>query len=214
MRRFNPVFQGLPWEDGTHVLHVYACPDLTRDHDLAALVTACHQAMKPYPITIDDPAVLHITLEMVADTTADQISPTERQTLTTALHEHLADVAPIEALLGSPVANKAGVLLDSGPDPAINALRDRVRQALVSVRGPGTLQHDGGRAHMTLGYAWGNADSDPLQSALRRISPSHATMTIDRVHLLDVCFRQRHDDTAGWAISWNQIAEIPLNRRQ
>jgi hypothetical protein len=55
----------------------------------------------------------------------------------------------------------------------------------------GLIQHDGGRHHMSLGYSWDTASSDTLQSALRRIAPSHAPFRIAHVYLVDVQFRKR-----------------------
>jgi hypothetical protein len=66
--------------------------------------------------------------------------------------------------------------------------------------------------HMSLGYAYGTADSDPLQRALRRISPSHARFRITARHLLDVQVRERPqpDGRRGWELSWEPVAVVPL----
>lgn len=65
---------------------------------------------------------------------------------------------------------------------------------------------------------YADGDSDALQSALRRISPSHAPVTITAVELLDVRFRQAPVlGTAGglaegtaWELSWEPVATIAL----
>ncbi|MFI9332113.1 2'-5' RNA ligase family protein [Kitasatospora sp. NPDC052868] len=212
MERFVPRFQGSPWPDsGARVLHVYAVPDLTAHPALARLVTTCHTAMAPFPITPMD-TTLHCTVEMVADTTSDTITPAERQALADALHRHLADTTPIQATVGSPIANKAGAFLDVHPDGDLTALRTRVRAAVSEVRGPGALLHDGGRPHISLGYAYDAASSDALQTELRRISPSHAPVTFDSVELLDVlwCRQPRPGGRTAWELSWEKVTSIPL----
>ncbi|WAL74519.1 2'-5' RNA ligase family protein [Kitasatospora sp. YST-16] len=217
MEKFEPRFQGDRWPDrhgpgsGARALHVYAVPDLTAHPELAQLVAECHKAMADFPVTLMT-TTLHSTVEMVADTTSDEITVSERADLAAALHRHLAGTAPIEVTVGSPVANKAGAYLDLHPDQELVALRERVRAAISEVRGPNALRHRGGRPHITLGYAWNTASSDALQTALRRISPSHAPLTISSVQLLDVLWqpKPRPDDRTAWEISWNPVATIPL----
>lgn len=211
MRPFVPHFQGTPWPDGLSVLHVYLLPDLATNPELAQLVTACRQAMRPYPILMQNDQQLHITLEMVADTSSAAIGPAERENLTEALRKHLASVPPLRVMAGSPIANKAGAVLDLSPDEPLMDLTDRVREAITETRGPEAIQHPNGRPHMSLGYSWDVSDSDPLQSALRSISPSHAPVTVTDVHLLDVRWSLHpHEGTRAWDISWDHLASVPL----
>lgn len=213
MKKFVPRWQEAPWPDGLRALHVYACPDLEVDHQLARLVRQCHEAMRDYPITPLD-THLHATIEMVADTSSDRITDRERCALAGALRSHLANAAPIEVRAGSPITNVAGAVLDLSPDEQLVDLTDRVRTALVQARGSEVVRHNGGRHHISLGYAWAEADSDTLQSTLRRISPSHAPFHITKLHLLDVQWRQqpRGDDHA-WEISWDHLDTLPLGVR-
>ncbi|MGK4581760.1 2'-5' RNA ligase family protein [Kitasatospora sp. HPMI-4] len=210
MQKFVPSFQGAPWPDGARVLHVYARPNRS-EPALARLLAACTEAMAPYPITAQA-ELLHCTIEMVADTTSDTITGPDRTALTAALNRHLAGTAPLQLTAGSPIANRAGALLDLHPDDELLALRERVREAIRETRGPGALLHHGGRPHITLGYAWDHSDSDSLQSALRRICPSHVPLTISAVELLDVTWSQqpRPGGQSGWTMSWTPVATIPL----
>ncbi|MER7701467.1 2'-5' RNA ligase family protein [Kitasatospora sp. NPDC097605] len=212
MEKFVPKFQGAPWPDGARVLHVYAVPDLGTDLDLARLVDECRAAMRPHPITPMDDGTLHCTLDMIADTTSDRITAEERADLVAALRDHLAGTRPFEVTAGSPIASRAGAFLDLSPDHALFDLRERVRDAIRRTRGPGALLHDGGRPHISLGYAWSDASSDALQSVFRRISPSHVPLRIRDVHLLDVRFQQhpRPGDETAWQLSWSPVAIIPL----
>ncbi|MFB7469934.1 2'-5' RNA ligase family protein [Kitasatospora sp. NPDC056184] len=212
MEKFVPKFQGAPWPDGARVLHVYAVPDLRTDRELADLVGACRTAMRPYPITPIGDDTLHCTLDMIADTTSDRITAAERADLVTALREHLAATPPFEATAGAPVANRAGAVLHLSPHHLLLDLRERVRDAIRRTRGPGALLHDGGRPHISLGYAWSEASSEDLRTALRHISPGHAPVRIREVQLLDVRFRQhpRPGAETAWQLSWAPVATVPL----
>ncbi|MER5349344.1 2'-5' RNA ligase family protein [Kitasatospora sp. NPDC002551] len=214
MEKFVPKFQGAPWPDGARVLHVYAVPDLGTDAELASLVGDCRKAMRPFPITPLGDDTLHCTLDMIADTTADRITAGERADLVAALRERLAGTGPFEVAAGSPVANRAGAVLHLDPEQAVLDLRERVRDAIRRTRGPGALLHDGGRPHISLGYAWAEASSDALRTALRRIVPGHTPVRIRDVRLLDVRFRQqpRPGDASAWEISWTPVATVPLTR--
>ncbi|WP_459651550.1 hypothetical protein [Kitasatospora sp. Ki12] len=55
---------------------------------------------EPYPITPVGDGTLHCTIEMVADTTADKITPEERDDLVAALRTHLAFTGPLEVTAG------------------------------------------------------------------------------------------------------------------
>ncbi|GLV88688.1 hypothetical protein Slala04_01420 [Streptomyces lavendulae subsp. lavendulae] len=212
MEKFTPKFQGKSWPNAARVLHVYACPDLHADRQLARLVGACYDAMRPFPITPMADGTLHCTIEMVADATSDKITAEERAELVTALRAHLSGTGPLDVLAGSPVANRFGAFLDLTPDDALVELREHVRDAIREVRRPGALLHDGGRLHVSLGYAWAEASSDALQAVLRRISPSHAPFRFGTVQLLDVLFQQqpRPDGETAWELSWEPVAAIAL----
>ncbi|MFE6866221.1 2'-5' RNA ligase family protein [Kitasatospora sp. NPDC057692] len=212
MEKFVPKFQGAPWPDGARVLHVYAVPDLRTDRGLADLAGACRTAMRPYPITPLGDDTLHCTLDMIADTTSDRITPAERADLVAALREHLAATAPFEVTAGPPVANRAGAVLHLSPDHLLLDLRERVRDAIRRTRGPGALLHDGGRPHISLGYAWSEASSEDLRTALRRLSPGHAPVRVREVQLLDVRFRRhpRPGAETAWQLSWTPVATVPL----
>lgn len=108
MKRFTPSFRGRPWK-GDRVLHVYALPDPDVDAALLALAGACHTAMAPYPIRALGNDQLHLTVEMVTDTTADAIGESEREVLVEALREKLAAAEPVHTEIGHPYSNRAEV---------------------------------------------------------------------------------------------------------
>ncbi|MFI7337010.1 2'-5' RNA ligase family protein [Streptomyces sp. NPDC050085] len=159
MQKFTPSWRGRPWEDGFAALHAYLAPRAGVDDELLALAHACRPAMLSYPI---DPAIpaepgtpgtLHVTIEMIADVPACDISVRERDVLIDALRKELADVAPFVAELGPPLAGRAGAVLDVWPDGQVLALQERVRAAIRATRGEAALVHSGGRPHCSLGYS-------------------------------------------------------------
>ncbi|MGW6708391.1 2'-5' RNA ligase family protein [Streptomyces sp. NPDC054956] len=151
-----------------------------------------------------------MTVEMVADVASADIGVGERQDLIRALRKELAAVAPFDTEVGPPIANSAGAVFDVWPDEEAVFLQGRVRSAIRATRGETSLQHSGGRPHMSVGYSYASAESDALNSTLRNtITPRRAPLRVDAVHLLDV----RYDtapDTGGWRMTWESLAEIPL----
>ncbi|MDH6624355.1 hypothetical protein M2271_002157 [Streptomyces sp. LBL] len=212
MKRFEPRFQGRPWVSGTSVLHLYATPVPLVDTGLFTLAAACRQAMEPYPVWPVPDDLIHITVEMDAWARAEQITPAQRERLVNVLTRRLAEVEPGTVWCGSPIVNKAGVLLDTYPDEHLRRVQNVARAALWEVHDSAALAHDGGRMHAQVGYAWDDSDSDPLQSTLRTISPSHARMTVSHLHLLDVTWSERPVPGGGtrWEMEWTPLAAIPL----
>ncbi|MFF9785047.1 hypothetical protein [Streptomyces nigrescens] len=197
------------------VVHAYVLPRAGVDDELISLAHACRPALLDYPIDLacppeaGDPGTLHLTIEMVADAPAADISVSERADLVNALHMGLADVPPFVTEVGPPIGNVAGAVLDVWPDCEAMALQRRVQAAIRMTRGDGALLHNGGRIHCSLGYSYDTASSDRLNSALRAITPRRAPLHVDSLHLLSV----RYDiaqDSGGWRMSWEPIAEIPL----
>jgi hypothetical protein len=93
-------------------------------------------------------------------------------------------------------------------------LETRVRAAVIRARGDDAIQHSGGRPHISVGYSYSPANSDPLNSRLRNtVTPRRAPLTVDRVHLLNVIWEETPlspQGTLGWQMSWESVAEIPL----
>ncbi|MFE4018647.1 hypothetical protein ACFXPZ_14660 [Streptomyces sp. NPDC059101] len=215
MDRFIPRFQGRPWVNGMEVIHAYLLPRVGVDDELLALAHACRPALLEYPIDLacppeaGDPGTLHVTIEMVADAPAGCVSASERTGLIDALRKELADVSPFVTELGPPIGNVAGAVLDVWPEEKAVALQERVRTAIRATRGDAALQHDGGRLHCSLGYSYAAANSDRLNSALRALTPRRAPLHVGALHLLNVRF-EIAEETGGWRLLWEPIAEIPL----
>ncbi|MFE1405479.1 2'-5' RNA ligase family protein [Streptomyces sp. NPDC058770] len=219
MKSFLPRFRGQPWVSGERVLHVYVCPQAGVDDELLRLVHGATEAMAPYPIDPQapdcpaDPGWLHLTVEMIADVPAAAINGRERADLVAALTDGLADFDAFETEVGPPIANIAGAVLDVWPQDRAVALQNRVRDVIRAVRGEGAVMPSSDRPHLSLGYAYAEADSDPLNSVLRtRVTPRRAPLAVDRIHVLDVKWLRTVMPTGveGWRMSWDTVAVVPL----
>ncbi|MFI9829649.1 hypothetical protein ACIHIX_18390 [Streptomyces sp. NPDC051913] len=211
MKAFSPTFQGREWKSGSGALHLYVRPEPT-DREFYDLAAACRAVMGEYPIWCVPDDLVHITIEMDAAAPSSGISTDERRSLIAALKARLTRIKPFTVLCGSPLAGRTGTVLDTHPDQGLVALQNLVRNALWEVHDTAAISSGGGRAHASLGYAYDSADSDPLQSALRRITPSHAPLTVSRLHLLDVRWtaHPRPEGGVRWEMDWDPVAVLPL----
>ncbi|GAA2312563.1 hypothetical protein Scani_00170 [Streptomyces caniferus] len=218
MEPFVPKFQGRRWVDGMRVLHVYVLPRSGVDDELLEMAQACRPHLTSYPIDPQygsdptDAGVLHLTAEMLADVPSAEYDEAARAEVAEALRSELADVPAFSAEVGPPIGNVAGAVLDVWPEEDTLALIEKVRTAVRKTRGDEALQHSGGRPHISLGYSYGSASSDPLNTDLRLlVTPRRATLYVDRVHLLDVAWTF-DEELGGWRMSWEPVAEVPLGR--
>lgn len=211
MKAFTPAFRGQDWQSGAGALHLYVRPE-PGDQEFHDLAAASRAVLGDYPIWCVPDDLVHITVEMDAAAPSDGISPAERTSLIAALKDRLTRIEPFTVLCGSPLANRTGAILDTYPDQGLVALRNLVRSSLRDVHDTSAIAHEGGRGHASLGYAYDSADSDPLQSALRRISPSHAPLTVSNLHLLDVRWtaHPRPDGGVRWEMDWDPVAVLRL----
>ncbi|MEU8954908.1 hypothetical protein AB0C93_11445 [Streptomyces sp. NPDC048518] len=216
MEPFVPKFQGHPWASGMRALHVYVLPRPEVDDGLLGLAEACRPILGGYPIDPQcgsdpsDAGLLHLTCEMLADAPSTEYDEAALDQLTGALRAELSQVPAFTTYAGPPIGNIAGAVLDIWPETDIVSLIERIRSAIRKVRGDEALQHPGGRPHISLGYSYGAASSDPLNSELRnKVTPRRAPLLVDRVHLLDVAWTF-DTELGGWRMTWEPVAEISL----
>lgn len=158
------------WPAGVTLLHVYALP---RTEEIGDLVRACRPVLdRTGVIAPVADEWLHATLVKIGVPAAG-VGPDRRADLVEALRRNLADVAPFRLVAGPPLATGSGVLLDLTPDDRLADLVTRVHTAAADVVGEHLLTPPSGPPHITLGYAIGDTDSGPVDSALRRIRPRY-----------------------------------------
>ena len=195
------------WPSGRRVLHLYLVPDLDRDYELATLIAGCRDVFTTFA-AIDRPIPdewLHVTVQAIHPTSAEPVSPRTRQELVSELAAAFATVPAFTTQVGSVLGYSTGVVADLHDDAPLEDLIDRARTAIAAVCGDEAIAYDTRPAHLTLAYAHGEQDTDPVARALRRVRPSHAPMTVAAVHLVDV-----EQDPAGCVYRWTPVHTFPL----
>lgn len=107
--------------------------------------------------------------------------------------------------VGSVLAYATGIVADVHEDAPFEDLVGRARTAAAAVCGTAAVSYDTLPAHLALAYARDEQDSDPVARALRRVRPSHATMTVDAVHLVEV-----EQDPDQCLYRWTPVHTFPL----
>ncbi|MFI0453667.1 2'-5' RNA ligase family protein [Actinomadura sp. 6N118] len=158
-----------------------------------------------WPLAFVERPWLHVTIAQLADRTAAEYTAADRRVLAQELQAAAAEIEPFEVMVGSCLSSVSGLVFDLHPDDQLTALIRAVRAAIERACGPHAAAYDVGVPHMTLAYATGDADSGEIQRRFRRVRPSHAPMTIDALHLLDVAV---HAETA---FTWTEpLARVEL----
>jgi hypothetical protein len=189
--------------------HVYACPDLERDRELAELVaTAQAVAEKAVPgcVVPVEPVWLHATVHMI-DRPASSLSARDVNEFALSLARELGGLAPFTITARSAMATSAGILLDldgDGPGEPWQLLTEVVGEVIAGHFGPDALKYGVHPPHMSAGYCAVVTDSGPVQSALRRARLAPAGFTVDQVHILEV---RQH--AAEHRYTWDRAGAIP-----
>lgn len=189
------------------MLHLYLLPDLDRDHELATLIAGCRDAFIQFA-AIDRPIPdewLHVTVQAIHLAGAEPVSPQTRHELVSALTAAFATAPAFTTQVGSVLGYSTGVVADLHDDAPLEDLIDRARTAIAAVCGDEAIAADTRPAHLTLAYAHGEQDTDPVARGLRRVRPSHAPMTVAAVHLVDV-----EQDPKGCVYRWTPVHTFPL----
>lgn len=192
-------------------LQVCVLPDLRQDSELNVLVTKAALLLGEFPTVAALPAEwLHVTLQAIWHRPAAAVLPAERSALVDALTGVARRLSPFQLQAGSLLSSAVGVVADLHPDVQIDELFTGVRDAVQRVYGDAAVTKDSRPAHMALAYAIGDQDGDHLQSRLRReIRPSHAPLTVDAVHLVEVT-----PDPAAALFRWDHVRRFPLGAAQ
>ncbi|MFE0776907.1 2'-5' RNA ligase family protein [Streptomyces sp. NPDC058861] len=208
---FQPKAGASPWPPGSTLLHVYAVPDWSDPHhqELLDLVTGISKVLDAakVPIRPVPRRWLHLTIDQIAVPTAS-ISQEDRDRLIAELRSRLAALPPVEVQIGSALSYPTGVICDVHPDKELAAMHAVVQDVVRDVLGAEAATYPWSPPHLTLGYAHAETDNDALQRRLRRVRPSHATLRLNALDLVDVSA-----NTGGSAptITWHEVASLPLH---
>lgn len=209
VKRYEFKLGGRPWPGDAAVLHFYAPIDLTLPDNraLAELISRWREVIGEYPITLLDDHDLHCTLEVVTDKRAHEIPAVQRRQLADAARQALVGVPAYRGSVAGCLSYSSGAIVDVSPAaPLTTEIHQRLRRAVQAVRGPDSTQSIISKAHISLGYATEDADSDPIQKHLRTVDPSIAPLYIPEVQLVEVSV-----DKATGKLTWETVETISLD---
>src|SRR5205823_5166043 len=149
---------------------------------------------------------LHVTLDMVSDAPAGDITVDGRRALADSIRQALAGALAYRGRAGSALAYRSGCVVDVSPAAPLVELRQRLRRAIHAVRGPDSTGFRVSKPHISLGYATGSADSDLYQSRLRQVDPNGAPLRLAEVRLVEVGV-----DQASSRLWWNTVESVALS---
>ena len=203
-----------PWPEGVTLLQFYAPVDLhlETNHELADLTSRWTDAIRSYPITLLESSDYHITCECVTDRVGADIPDSERAELISAVRRELDGVSAYVGRAGGAVGYSSGVIVDVSPAAPLTdsdgpSIHTRLRAAVHSVRGPESTRFPISKAHISLGYATAEADSDRITRSLRPIDPNNAPLYLPRIDLVEVTV-----DQAAGRLTWTTVESFPLSR--
>ena len=194
------------------MLQLYLVPDLRRDRQLADLVGRCREVLQVFPAVarwVPD-EWLHVTVQPINHGVVEPLVLPTRRALVAELAAGIGRVPAFTMRLGSPRPYGAAVIADVADGGPVDVLIERARQIITAVSGPAAVRADSRPAHLTLAYANGEQDSEPVQRALRRhVWPSHAPMTVAEVELVEV-----EQDPQQCVYRWTKVRTFPLARER
>jgi hypothetical protein len=190
--------------------HVYMCPDLDRDTELADLIdTAQAIAQKAAPgsvVPVERPW-LHGTVHMI-DRAASSLSGRDVSEFALSLARELGAFPMFTITARTVMATTGGILLDldgDRPGEPWQQLTDIVGGTIQDHFGVDALKYGVHPPHISLGYCAQETDSGVIQSALRRARLLPAPVTVEAVHILDV-----RQFAAEHRYTWDLESAIPI----
>ncbi|MGO1055197.1 2'-5' RNA ligase family protein [Crossiella sp. CA198] len=193
------------WPADWTKLHVYFVPGPA---EIAPLVEAYRDVLAELDFVARQPAEwLHATLLVVDGIPAGEVGAAQRAELTDRLRAAVAEVPAFTVTAGPAIAGRSSIALDLVPDRDFIELISRVRSAAAEVFGAAAVGYVSGRPHITLGYAVGEGDSGVVAGRLRNATDLRATLTVDRVRLVDVLV-----DAELAQFRWTELAALRLGR--
>lgn len=142
---------------------------------------------------------------MVSDAPGGDITAAERTALAEAIRHELVSTPAYRGRISGALAYRSGAILDISPAEPLRQLHLVLRRAIHSVRGPNSTRYRVPKAHASIAYAIGTANSDDYQSKLRQVDPNNAPLRLDEVQLVELSM----DHQAG-QVWWTTVASFPL----
>ena len=205
VERYVFMYGSEPWPPGITTLQLYAPVSLELNPELAELLPRWRAALEGAPVGLVQDKDLHVTIDMISDAPGGDITAAERTALADAIRQGLAGTPAYRGRIGGALAYRSGAILDISPAEPLRQLHLTLRRAIHSVRGPSSTQYRVPKAHASIAYATGTANSDDYQSRLRQVDPNNAPLRLDEVQLVEL-----HMDHQAGQVWWTTVASFPL----
>lgn len=205
MKRYVFMYGDQPWPPGITTLQLYAPVSLELNPELAELLPRWRAALDGAPVWLVEDEHLHVTLDMVSDAPAGEITSDERRALAASLRQAVAEFPVYRGRAGGCLSYSSGAVVDVSPAEPLRRLHLALRRAIHAVRGPDSTGYRVPKAHISVAYASATADSDFYQSRLRQVDPNGAPLQLDEVQLVEVGV----DQTTG-RLEWTTVESFTL----
>jgi 2'-5' RNA ligase len=175
------------------------------DHpELHELVSAYQAALSPLGgLDLIPARWLHLTIQGIAFT--DEISQQDIADIADAARKRLANQRPVSLTIGPAIVDPEAIMFEVMPPDALAPVRTAIRSAIADVRGAEQVpESDEWTPHISLAYSNSDGLAAPFIDAVSSVSNPPATLTVSKVHLIEL-----NRDTHLY--QWATTAEIPLS---
>jgi 2'-5' RNA ligase len=149
---------------------------------------------------------LHLTIQGVG--WSDELTDNDRDKVVQSVTEHLNDFGEFVIKLGPPLVKGEALVLPATPTRTLQELRNRLRTAIaVALSRPAPIadeQANGFLPHVSVAYAYHDADATPYTAALNTVSPATTGATVRHVAFI----RQDRQLAPNWQYCWTYLARV------
>lgn len=172
--------------------------------DLHELIDRCQAAVAPFPTLDPIPRQWrHITLQGLGHVSA--VRDVDRNAAVEAVSAHLARLEPLSITFQRACIFREALALKPNNPAAFAQIRSEVRAGIAEAWGYDQVPEasEGFRAHVSLAYSNGDADSAAIRRALDDTATKEAHATFSTVSLI----RMRRDQEM---YQWATVTDVPL----
>jgi 2'-5' RNA ligase len=172
---------------------------------LHELVSAYQSALSSLPgLDLIPERWLHLTMQGIGFT--DEVSEREIADIADAARKHLANQRPVSLTVGPASVDPEAIMFEVMPTDALSPVRSAIRAAISDVRGAaGVPETEEWTPHISLAYSNNDGIAAPYVAAVDSVSNPPVTLTISKVHLIEL-----NRDTRLY--QWITKAEVSFSR--
>ena len=176
------------WRPGWHVGRSMYTWHVTFDDQpqLHDLVAAYQSALSPLPgLDLIPERWLHLTMQGIGF--ADEVSEREIADIADVAQKRLANQRPVFLTAGPASVDPEAIMFEVTPADALSPIRSAIRAAISDTRGAAKVpESEEWTPHISLAYSNSNDVAAPYVAAVDSVSKPPATLTVSRVHLIEL----------------------------